>query len=116
MEKETAAHSSVLAWRIPGTGEPGGLPSMGSHRVRLDWSDLAAVSWGPPFLSARPLRCQTFKAYKNQKTRWIHTLYSVDVPSVSWFWSFLADAPALGGSSASGGGVCSVLLPACPGT
>ena len=36
-----ATHSSVLAWRIPGTGEPGGLPSMGSHRVGHDWSDLA---------------------------------------------------------------------------
>ena len=34
LEKETATHSSVLAWRIPGMGEPGGLPSMGSHRVR----------------------------------------------------------------------------------
>ena len=42
MEKEMATHSSVLAWRIPGTGEPGGLPSMGSHRVGHDWSDLAA--------------------------------------------------------------------------
>ena len=38
-----ANHSSVLAWRIPGTGEPGGLPSMGLHRVRHDWSDLAAA-------------------------------------------------------------------------
>ena len=36
-------HSSVPAWRIPGTGEPGGLPSMGSHRVGRDWSDLAAA-------------------------------------------------------------------------
>ena len=36
MEKETAPHSSVLAWRIPGMGEPGGLPSMGLHRVRHD--------------------------------------------------------------------------------
>ena len=44
LEKEMAAHSSVLAWRIPGTGEPGGLPSMGSHRVRHDWSDLAATA------------------------------------------------------------------------
>ena len=34
--KETATHSSVLTWRIPGTGEPGGLPSMGSHRVGHD--------------------------------------------------------------------------------
>ena len=38
-----APHSSVLAWRIPETGEPGGLPSMGSHRVGHDWSDLAAA-------------------------------------------------------------------------
>ena len=36
LEKEMAIHSSVLAWGIPGTGEPGGLPSMGSHRVRHD--------------------------------------------------------------------------------
>ena len=41
-----APHSSVLAWRIPGTGEPGGLPSMGLHRVGHDWSDLAAAKKG----------------------------------------------------------------------
>ena len=39
-----ATHSSVLAWRIPGMAEPGGLPSMGSHRVGHDWSDLAAAA------------------------------------------------------------------------
>ena len=39
-----ATHSSILAWRIPGTEEPGRLPSMGSHRVRHDWSDLAAAA------------------------------------------------------------------------
>ena len=44
LEKEMTTHSSVLAWRIPGTGEPGGLPSMGLHRVRHDWSDLAAAA------------------------------------------------------------------------
>ena len=44
LEKEMATHSSVLAWRIPGTGEPGGLLSMGSHRVRHDWNDLAAAA------------------------------------------------------------------------
>ena len=43
LEKEMATHSSVLAWRIPGMGELGGLPSMGLHRVRHDWSDLAAA-------------------------------------------------------------------------
>ena len=44
LEKEMATHSSVLAWRIPGTGEPHGLPSVRSHRVRHNWSDLAAVA------------------------------------------------------------------------
>ena len=44
LEKEMATHSSVLAWRIPGTGEPGGLLSMGSHRVGHDWSDSAAAA------------------------------------------------------------------------
>ena len=52
LEKEMATHSSALAWRIPGTGEPGGLLSMGLHRVRHDWSNLAAVgssrgNWSP---------------------------------------------------------------------
>ena len=45
MEKEMATPSSVLAWRIQGTGEPGGLLSMGSHGVGHDWSDLAAAAW-----------------------------------------------------------------------
>ena len=44
LEKEMATHSSALAWRIPGTGEPDGLPSLGSHRVGYDWSDLAAAA------------------------------------------------------------------------
>ena len=56
LEKEMATHSSVLAWRIPGTGEPGGLPSLGSHRIGHNWRDLAAgpalltlcSSWGSP--------------------------------------------------------------------
>ena len=50
LEKEMATHSSVLAWRIPGTGEPGGLPSMRSHRVGHDRSDLAAAATAIPFL------------------------------------------------------------------
>ena len=56
LEKEMATHSSVLAWRIPGMGEPGGLPSVGSHRGGHDWSDLAAAvlarSSEVPFLKA----------------------------------------------------------------
>ena len=56
-----ATHSSVLAWRVPGTGEPGGLPSMGSHRVGHDWSDLAAaaaVAKSCPAL-CNPMNCST---------------------------------------------------------
>ena len=45
LEKEMATHSIVLAWRIPGTLEPGGLQSMGSHRVGYDWGNLAAAAW-----------------------------------------------------------------------
>ena len=46
LEKEMATHSSILAWRIPGMAEPGGLPSMGLHRVGHDWSDLAESGMG----------------------------------------------------------------------
>ena len=42
--RPVSPHSSTLAWKIPGTGEPGGLPSMGLQRVRHDWSDLAAAA------------------------------------------------------------------------
>ena len=51
-----ATHSSVLAWRIPGMGEPGGLPSMGLHRVRHDWSDLAAA--------VASATCETISSHK----------------------------------------------------
>ena len=44
LKEEMATHSSVLAWRIPGKGDPGGLPSMGLHRVGHNWSDLAAAA------------------------------------------------------------------------
>ena len=46
-----ATHSSVFVWRIPGMGEPGGLPSTGSHRVGHDWRDLAAAAAACVFLS-----------------------------------------------------------------
>ena len=51
LEKEMATHSSILAWRIPGTEEPGGLPSMELHRVGHDWSDLAAAAAAQDLLS-----------------------------------------------------------------
>ena len=58
-EKEMSTHFSILAWRIPGTGEPGGLPSLGSHRVGHDWGDSAAAAakWSsgfPYFLQLKP--------------------------------------------------------------
>ena len=63
MEKEMATHSSVLSWRIPGMGEPGGLLSMGSHRVRHDLRDLAAAAAASSALEGRvfntgpPFKC-----------------------------------------------------------
>ena len=60
LEKEMATHSSILAWRIPGTEEPGGLPSMGFHRVGHDWSDLAAAAATPTVIF-----CQNYISWKN---------------------------------------------------
>ena len=56
LEKEMATHSSILSWRIPGMGEPGGLLSMGSHRVGHDWSDLAAAAAAAGTLVTASLR------------------------------------------------------------
>ena len=78
LEKEMATHSSILAWRIPGTEESGGLPSMGSHRVGHNWSDLAAVTvhvWGKNF-SPSELRFSIFNVFwvfeitKSNKKAW----------------------------------------------
>ena len=72
LEKEMATHSSVLAWRIPGMGEPARLPSMGSHRVRHDWSDLAAaavpsiVPWVHLWKRAKDLNRRLSKKVKEQ--------------------------------------------------
>ena len=66
LEKEKATHSSVLAWRIPGTAEPGGLPSMGSHRVGHDWSDLAAPA-AEYFLLCTWSPATKFAWYKNSE-------------------------------------------------
>ena len=72
-----ATHSSVLAWRISGTGEPGGLPSMGSHRVGQDCSDLASLQW------MLPNRCQFQKCvfYKTRREG-----YSVSWTFGWWLW------------------------------
>ena len=60
LEKEMATHSSVLAWRIAGTEEPGGLPSMGSHKVGHDCSNLAAAAAGE-------LRAYMPQGHKNKR-------------------------------------------------
>ena len=76
LEKEMVTHSSVLAWGIPGTGEPRGLPSMGLHRVRHDWSDLAAAAVTSFALWIIDYICGT-PQFENAST-WI---ISVDPPS-----------------------------------
>ena len=66
-----ATHSSVLAWRIPGMGEPGGLPSMGSHRAGHDCSDLAVAEGQerkPPRKTEAPLPDHRDKRGRKQKT------------------------------------------------
>ena len=60
LEKETATHSNVLAWRIPGTGEPGGLPSMGLHRADTAW-DLLPIGT-PDCCHTEPPRAKSIAA------------------------------------------------------
>ena len=63
------SHSSVLAWRIPGTREPGGLPSMGSHRVGHDWSDLAVAA-----VRGASLVAETVKNLPAMQETWVWSL------------------------------------------
>ena len=73
LEKEMATHSSVLAWRIPGTAEPGGLPSMGSHRVGHDWSDLAAAAAAGGSSSKEPA-CQCRRCKRHRFSHWVRKI------------------------------------------
>ena len=75
-------HSSILAWRIPGTGEPGGLPSVGSRRVRHDWSDLAASNNLSVFNHEIPLPVcsQTYKMDKSETSN----AYILNISSDIW--------------------------------
>ena len=68
-EEGMATHSSVLAWRIPGTGEPGELPSMGSRGVRHDWSDLAAAAQYIMTTSVVTYRCESWTIKKAECQR-----------------------------------------------
>ena len=69
LEKEMATHSSILNWRIPGMGEPGGLPSMGLHRVGHDWSYLAAAA-----ATAASLVTQLVRNLPAMQVTWVQSL------------------------------------------
>ena len=91
LKKEMATHSSVLAWRIPGMGEPGGLLSMGPHRVGHNWSDLAAAA------AAGWLHIQFFFLFfKNKLTKcfpgWLYCFTSP--PAMGEGSSFSESSPA----------------------
>ena len=66
------SHSSVLAWRIPGTREPGGLPSMGSHRVGYDWSALAAAAAAAAFIKKKKKKNNAISP--SLVTEWVFSL------------------------------------------
>ena len=92
LEKEMATRSSVLVWRIPGTVEPGGLPSMGSHRVGHNWSNLVALvrkiySHGgryylatETYISQHILSCWIF-TWKNMDLVWKQV----------WYWTLICN-------------------------
>ena len=88
LEKEMATHSTVLAWRIPETGEPDGLLSMGSHRVGHNCSNLAAAA--PPYFWMRKLRLRMAK-YLAQFLMLNNCLCQDLNPVESHFFFFLAE-------------------------
>ena len=87
LEKQMATHSSVLAWRIPGTGEPGGLPSVGSHRVGHDWSDLAAAAALNYYSSFGWIF--SFSGFSNSMVMNVHVQYRLLKVELLWQWGFL---------------------------
>ena len=98
LEKEMATHSSVHAWRIPGTGEPGGLPSMGLHRVGHDWTDLA-LALGVHFMRFSLIKKQNQTHIESEgKKSWFGRLFKKgliflkkDLTPNLFFMSFLFD-------------------------
>ena len=86
LEKEMATHSSVLAWRILRTGQPGGLSSMGSHRVRHDWSDLAAAAAAVPCLWACVLLKKKVGMRRKKRVKWMAEKRFILSASSWWSW------------------------------
>ena len=83
LEEEMATHSSVLAWRIPGTGETSGLQSVGSHGVEHNWSNLAAAAIPSLIFVAGPLPASEDRS---QVPYWVGTKHSI--PSAISFFGF----------------------------
>ena len=105
-EKEMVTHSSVLVWRIPGTGEPGGMPSMGSHRVGHDWSDLAAAAAFycmdiPHFTCWWTLGCLHLLAIVNHATVNVGVEKYVQVPDFNSFRNMYTCKSGIAGSSST---------------
>ena len=101
LEKEMATHVSVLAWRIPGTGEPGGLPSLGSHRVRHNRSDLAAATGLPTTLKALRGSRSPFLPLPGQTPPSRKPIERRAGPTFATWWR--ARRPARGGDGSAGG-------------
>ena len=101
LEKEMATHSSVLAWRIPGMGEPGGLPSMGLHRVGHDWGYLAAAAsykWKQmvPILLCSLVSLNAVPVIFIYTLAWVSSLFSslTEQHSIEWrYYSLFIDSP-----------------------
>ena len=91
MKKEMATHSSVLAWRIPGMVEPGGLPSMGSHRVGHDWSDLAAAAAAAVGIKKSPRTLISMLS----SARLVPHVCVAPKEALSWSWVSRVVLPAL---------------------
>ena len=85
LEEDTATHFSILAWRNPWTEEPGGLQSIGSQRVGLDWSDLACLhAWSSGRASVPGLSNPSMKRAMNSHTAW----GGVEPPE-HWLWGLM---------------------------
>ena len=89
LEKEMATHSGVLAWRIPGMAEPGGLPSIGSRRVGHDWSDLVAAAAAAS--QWKPLRKQSTRKIDGRQAMKIYILKKRNSQFNSFKWKLWQD-------------------------
>ena len=101
LEKEMATHSSFLAWRISGTEEPGGLPSIGLHRVGQDWSDLAAreqscVGIGEVCLESQKLHKPLGLTLQYEEKGRVRDGYVASLSQWTWIWANSRDSEGQG--------------------